>query len=184
SIDGAYTSVYHYDAATSTWLLYDATVVNEQPAFAPLVNELTNLETNKGYWLYATEAITGYLGVAGANGLDVANQQFPPATYYGYVLPQEDFQPTAGMSISAWVNGVNCGQGKVELLDGQLAYTVQIESEDSSGRCGALGKAITFQIGEWTMAQQPSWDNAQAQFLTLTSAAVTQSLYLPFIVRP
>jgi hypothetical protein len=185
SIDGAYTSVYHYDSAQEEWLLYDATVVTDYPEFESLVNTLEQLEFGKGYWLYATEEITAYLGVAGSSSaLDTANQQFPPATYYGYLLPYEGFQPTAGMSVTAWVDGVNCGEGSVRLLDGQLAYTIQVEAENSTGECGNEGKSITFEVGSWPVAQRPQWDNSQAQFLTLGTLATTRPVYLPVITRP
>ncbi|MCB0032859.1 MAG: hypothetical protein KDE51_02475, partial [Anaerolineales bacterium] len=183
SIDGAYTSVYHYDAIQKEWLLYDAAVTGDHPQFEPLLNTLEQLEFGKGYWLYATEEITAYLAVAGSNSsLDVANQQFPPATYYGYLLPYEDFQPTVGMSVTAWVEGVNCGEGSVESLNGQLAYTIQIQAEDVSGNCGAAEKAVTLQVGSWTVAQRPYWDNSQAQFLTLSTLATTRPVYLPMII--
>ncbi|MCB0034776.1 MAG: hypothetical protein KDE51_12175, partial [Anaerolineales bacterium] len=142
-------------------------------------------EPNKGYWLYATADITAYFGVAGLNTtLHVANQVLPQATYYGYVRPNDGFQPTAGMIVTAWVDGVYCGQGVLQMLDGQLAYIIQIQAENRMGDCGTAGKLVTFQINGRTMAQQPEWDHSQAQFVDLSTLAKTRPVYLPVITRP
>lgn len=183
SIEGFYTSVYNFDPVLG-WRLYDATVALP---FAPLVNTLAALEFGRGYWIYATQTVTLYLGIEGEMvqaGLrkttlsvvpvPIPDQvAWPPATYYGWVTPAEGFTPAVGDPVIAWVDGVMCGSGVVTLLEGQLAYTLPVRAEDPFGGnngCGLPDRLVTFEVAGALMAQTVLWDNTQAQLLDLTPA--------------
>jgi hypothetical protein len=181
SIDGRYTSIYNYEPASSSpWTLYDRTVVDQHPEFAGFVNNLTNLEFGRGYWLYATQPVTLYLGVANAN-LRASSIQWPPATFYGWVIPTGSFAPTMGTEVTAWINGVQCGETTVAELNGQLAYKLQVISEGfAPGGCGADGRNVVFKVGGQTMASDSVWDNRQAWFHSLSDQV---SVYLPVVLK-
>ena len=162
SIAGKYTTVYHYDSQLpDPWQVYDATVPDP---FAPLVNTLANLEFGHGYWLYATENVIGYVPVD-RRAEAVQSFELPPATLYGWVVETADFTPTAGMSITAEIDGNLCGQTTVKPLDGQLAYNMQVRAENvfgSSNGCGENGKNIVFKVDGQLMEQTHWWNNEQA----------------------
>ena len=56
----------------------------------------------------------------------------PPATYYGPVLPSENFTPKPGMEVFAWTGGVKCGQGITQLVDGQVVYSINVSADGRS----------------------------------------------------
>lgn len=182
SIEGAYTSVYYYDSAAGRWRLHDATVLAEQPEYAGLVNDLAALEFGRSYWLYATEAITLYLGVPeeGEQGGMGAGQ--PPATFYGPISPAEGFTPTVGMVVTATVEGVVCGSGVVSdgVGGGSLAYAIQVVADTGDG-CGAPGRTVLFAVGGQTLAGH-GWDNSRAWYYPLTPQPVLR-FYLPLIFK-
>ena len=162
---------------TPNWLLYDATVRRDHAEFAGLVNDLSSMDLDHVYWLYATEPITPYLGVpvdqpAALGGFSNAPEVLfgqPPATYYGWVAPFEDFVPHAGMTIEARVDGQLCGQSEVVEWRGILAYKIQVGAEMDYNGCGALGRWVDFTIdGLPAPHGSAPWDNRQAQFHTLT----------------
>jgi hypothetical protein len=186
SVAGAYTSIYAFDpGAASQWQLYDRTVPS---AFAGLVNDLTELQFGRGYWLYATRAITLYLGVAddpalAANGpVTTQEVQMPPATYYGWVTGSEGFTPSASMEVTAWINNTQCGQTTIVPWSGKLAYKLQVAAENLTGLpngCGASGRQLVIKIEGRTMAADRTWDNSQAWHLSLGGNAY--QLYLPLV---
>lgn len=177
SIEGDYTSVYHYDAA---WYLYDATLVAEHPEYAPLVNNLTELAFGRGYWIYATKATTLYLGI---NNLQLPMSadapSMPPATFYGPVPATGTFTPTAGMAVTAAINNNVCGQSTVQEWAGQFVYAIHVTADTGDG-CGATGREITFKVeGEAVFNQ--TWDNSQAWYHPFAPSA--QRVYLPIVLR-
>jgi hypothetical protein len=187
SIDGRYTAVANYDPNRSDpWHTFYTDVSDP---FTPLVNTLSDLEFTKAYWLYATEPVTLFLApeLPTAQLSVSGNVQSPPATYYGWVVPTDEFTPTLGMSVTAWINGNLCGEATIESLDGNLAYTLQVEAENSLGMpkgCGVSGRTVQFRVGEWLMDYSLLWDNSQAWFHSLDSIAPdSYSLYLPLVVR-
>jgi hypothetical protein len=173
SISEGYTSIYFYQPTSDEWKLYDETVVNEHPTYTSLVNDLTALEFGQSYWIYATEAITLYLGVPESsltrrNGevtLGLGGEGVPLATFYGPILSTDTFSPTVGMTINATVNGNLCGQSTVQELAGQLVYKIQVAA-DSGNDCGTSGQTVRFIIGEQLLGSD-SWDNSQARYYPL-----------------
>ena len=188
SIEGSYTSVYHYDATRpdDPWHIYDATV---GPAFSGLVNDLTELGFGRSYWLYATEPVSLFLGPGGAPA-GVApntanNVQLPPATFYGSITPTAGFTPTVGMPVVAMIGGQVCGQTTIVELDGRLAYSLKVMAENVTGEangCGAAERTVVFRVGDWIMDHDRIWDNGQAWHQPLEEATtVLYQIYLPAV---
>ncbi|MEZ4867562.1 MAG: VCBS repeat-containing protein [Caldilineaceae bacterium] len=187
SMADAYTSVYHFAPTRQpTWQLYDATVVMQHPTYAGLVNDLDQLTFGQSYWLYATQAITPYLAIAetlndrtvGAARL-ADEPTLPPATFYGPIEGGENLRLTAGMEITATVNGVLCGQGKVTPLNDLWAYKIQVAAAVNYNGCGSLGSTVHFVVASKAVAEAPLWDNRQAQYQALTVTAQTGALPTP-----
>ena len=149
SIDGYYTSVYYDNRTTEQWQLYDKAVVEAHPEYASLVNDLSHLSFGRIYSLYATEAVTLSLGVPTRNQAPNQDPSFgfgsPPVTFYGPADAREGFNPTEGMPISVSINGTVCGESNIVLLNGQLAYKIQVDA--------ARGNECTLYVG---LLRQPN----------------------------
>jgi hypothetical protein len=185
SISGCYTTVYGYEAADPVdhWKIYDVTVPD-------WVNDLQAMAHGRGYWINVSvpEAITLYLKGATAAQVERASSlSFPPATYYGLVLPGAGFTPTAGLPVTAWIDGQPCGQGQTLEIDGQVVYAVNVLAQDGSAAgCGVPGRTVTFQVGGQMMAPPAAWDNDRVWAVTLRPAEWHPSwpVYLPLVVKP
>ena len=166
------TTVYWFDTQADNWLIYDTTV----PApFDQLVNTLSQMDYGKGYWVYATQAITPYIGVENdRSGIFVR-----PMTVYGLVNESDSFTPTAGMEIVAYIGNTACGSGLLESIDGKLGYTLQVNANSTTG-CGAEGSEVTFVIDNKNMSQSAIWSNRQALYLPF-NATLSNHLYLPLV---
>ncbi len=182
SIEGAYTSVYFNGGssggtADSPWRLYDATVATEYPDFAPWINDLSTLQFGHTYWLYATQAITPYLQIGTANGIDAAaaatNSLLPPATYFGPITGDDMLTLSDGMVLIATVNGQACGQGTLLQLAGSWVYKIQVAAAVQGNYCGVPGDSITFLLNDRRFVEQPAWDNQQAHYRALAVAAAS-----------
>jgi hypothetical protein len=179
AISGVYTTVYGYEAADTAdpWKVYDVAV----PAW---VNDLESLQFARGYWINVSDAITLYL--KGSSEYDAALASgfpYPPATYYGRVLPGSGFDPEAGMAVTAWISDTLCGQGVVLDVTGYgLAYAVDVMAEDwgEYAGCGAPGRAVTFQVGSQEMISGVGWDNSRVWELALRPP---WRLYMPLMAR-
>jgi len=184
SVAGAYTAVYFYEPATNRWRLHDATVLSAHPEYAGLVNDLSELTFGRSYWLYATQAITPYLGVPGEgeSRVTINTLSQPPATFYGPVLPGAELTPAAGMRIRATINGIVCGEGQIEEWLGQWAYKVQVAA-DTGDSCGAPGRWVQLWVnGRRLLFDSHLWDNRQAWYHPLGRAGLFQ-LYLPWLIQ-
>ena len=182
SIDGAYSSVTYQDLMEGEWLLYDDTVIENQPEYAALVNDLTALEFGRAYWLHATQAITLYLGVAEESELPrgtAGTPGLPPATFYGPISATNKFTPTPGMTLTALIDGVVCGESSVISQGEQLVYKIQVAADSGEG-CGAAGRPVRFELDGQVMTHRP-WDNSQVWFHPL--AASSYQVYLPLLVK-
>ena len=177
SIEGVYNTVYWYDGSdvTDYWKVYSP----EVPAW---VNDLNYLQFGEGYWIHLTRSITLKLQGAGFQEEDQAPaQQMPPATYYGLVLPSENFTPTAGMEVLAWTNGKKCGQGMTQLIDGQVVYSVNVSADGPlTPGCGKVGGVVHFQVGEYKMVSTAYWDTDRVWYVDLSTRAW---LYFPLMWR-
>ncbi len=187
SIGAKYTAVANYNPnLAEPWRFHYRQVSTE---FAGLVNTLTQLEYTRAYWLYATEAVTLFLKPDTGQAQILSNSpgqlQMPPATYYGWISPTEEFTPTAGMSVTAWIDDRICGQTAIQELDGQLAYVLRVNSENVTGstnNCGDLGDRVVFKIDGRVMGSDALWDNSRAWFHSLPEPKRT--IYLPMVTRP
>ncbi len=187
SIDGAYTLLYFYDSAAARWRLYDVAVTEEHPTYASWLNDLTELTLGNSYWLYATQTVTPYLALPGEETwLRTSAAPNPlPATFYGPVAVTASFTPTAGMDVLATVDGVVCGQGSVDELDGSPVYQVQLRADTGDG-CGSAGRTVTLVVGgrrmveTYTLGSGDSW-NMQAWYHPLQTPLF--EVYVPVVVR-
>jgi hypothetical protein len=184
SISGYYTTVYGYEAADTSdpWKVYDVTV----PEY---VNDLHTLEYGHGYWINVSQPITWRVSKNPAQSLaadsDLPN---PPVTYYGQVLPGLEFTPTAGMTVTAWVQPVDtlCGQGRTYEWNEQVVYVVDVFADgDPGGRtgCGTPGHTVRFDIAQQAMSPTATWDNRQLWHLDLSPASGQHRVYMPLILR-
>jgi subtilisin-like proprotein convertase family protein len=182
SIAGNYSLVYSYvptETQYSRWKVY-------APNAASYVNTLHTLEFGKGYWINITDTTTLRLkGTAPAFQMTNASFSLPPATYYGKVQAGSGFTPTAGMAVTAWINGVLCGQGQMLLDHGQVVYALQVltSSTGALSACGADGRVVQFKAGSYTMQTTIIWDDTQAWEVPLHAALVSPSVYLPLVMQ-
>ena len=103
------------------------------------------------------------LGASASARVISRSLQDPPATYYGPVLADPGFTPTAGMSVTAWIDGNLCGQSETLEVSGQIVYTINVLPEGPGGAvgCGAPGRVVSFQVGSQVMVSTVRWDNSQ-----------------------
>lgn len=179
SINGDYSSVYAWDG--ERWWLHDQTVPH---AWTAVVNDLSTLEPLNAYWVYAITDTVPYIGVGRAS----ATLPFtPPTTFYGELTASALFTPTAGMAISATVNGVVCGSAVVQEVNSSPGYVVQVSAE-TSGACGDAGRTVEFWVDGEPFGTAV-WNNSQAQYTPLTHTlappppSALPTIYLPFITR-
>ena len=156
SISGTYTTIYKNDPTTEqAWQMYDHTVVEQQPAFADLVNDLNYLEFGNSYWIYVTQTMTPNLGMLSRHrALPEHATQLPRATFYGWVTPTLGIlTPTVGMTVIAQINGQTCGEGVItDTVDpDQLAYKLQVKADVGGNGCGAAGRTILFLVADEVM---------------------------------
>jgi len=184
SISGYYTTVYGYEAndPTDPWKVYDVTVPEQ---FRPLVNDLVQLEFAKGYWINVSDTITLYLSNPTILPAALSLQNIPPAappdTFYGWVLGDGTFTPSAGMTVEARIKGAVCGHSVTQAQDGQVVYVVDVHAYNGfTSQCGNLGDTITFFVDGQAMAPTAIWDNMQINQMTLRP---TFHVYLPLVLR-
>jgi hypothetical protein len=178
SISGYYKTVYDYRPADTNdpWKMYDVTV-------PPWVNDLSVLEYGRVYWINVTRPITLYLSEGTSFASAAMNiPTAPPSTFYGEVVGGAGLTPTAGMKVTAWVNGNQCGQGQTRDLGNEIVYVVDVSADDlgSTTGCGAPGRWITFQVANQHMASGAAWDNTRVYELALSPRV---RLYLPLVIK-
>jgi hypothetical protein len=182
SIEGSYGIVYGYVMTDTAdpWRVHSVDV----PAY---VNRLHALQFGRGYWISATRAITWYLSggpdlLAPRSVASSGTTQSPPATYYGSLLAGQGFTPTAGMTLTAWIDGKLCGQSSTLEVGGEVVYSIHVSAGDPGGvtGCGELGKAVMFQVDSRSMAPAALWNNNRLWEHPLRPA---WSAYLPVVVR-
>jgi hypothetical protein len=181
SIAGDYTMVYGYVAtdAVKPWKLYATGV----PTY---VNDLQSLSFGNSYWIFATVTNTLYLAPGPTNVSGPALLFSPPSTLYGRVVSGNNFTAAAGQSVSAWVNGVLCGQGVTQQIGNDIVYVVNVSAaspEDNFATCGWAGQrtTVTFRVNGQAPVTSGVWNNAVVAALDLNFTPVR--LYLPLILR-
>jgi hypothetical protein len=190
SIDGHYTTVCHPDIQdiTDPWKCFGVGV--------PLwVNDLHEMAFGEVYWIYLSDELdlTLYLDV-GEAGVDESKSALrpqknptmgnPPAIYYGQVGAGVSFTPLADMPVTAWVNGIQCGQANTLIIDGQVVYVVDVSAAAANNPgCGVLGFPVDFQVGDQPMQPSPPWDDSRMWQVVLMPDEQNY-LYLPLIHKP
>jgi hypothetical protein len=158
---------YGYEAPDphDPWKVYDTTA----PGW---VNDLSVLSFGQSYCINVSQAIT--LMLRGGSGVSLDSPKSlcnPPATYYGPVAAGVIFTPTAGMPVTAWIDGNRCGQSETLEVDGQVVYVIDVPpAEPGVGTCGAYGREVSFRVGTQVMAPTVSWRNKGPSFLALMPA--------------
>jgi hypothetical protein len=181
SIEGSYAIVYGYVTTDTAdpWRVHGVGA----PGY---VNRLQELRFGQGYWISATETITWYVGGAEAQMADslssLQSMESPPATYYGAVMAGQGFIPTAGQTVSAWVKGKRCGQGRTMEVDGEVVYSIHVFADGPGGAagCGEPDRAVRFRVGVQAMWPAAAWDNRRLWELPLHPGA---RIYLPLILK-
>jgi len=197
AIAGSYSAVYAYDPSAQRWVMF---APNVPTPFNDPVNTLHALEYAHSYWIYATQPVTLYLGVGSPSASVVssnvaesmaADAPLAPATYYGWITPSTGFTPTVGMRVSGGIDGVLCGETTIQLLDGKLAYILQVPASNPTAAslpCGARNKEIVFRVDHWFMDHNHVWDNSDAWLQPLNlvrqnNTTMMKAVYLPYIQR-
>jgi hypothetical protein len=77
---------------------------------------------------------------------------------------------TVGLTVQAKIDGVLCGEGKTQQINGEIVYVVDVAARDDGALngCGAPGRTVTFTIGEETLATTADWDNNDVHALALS----------------
>jgi len=189
SISGYYTTVYGYDTSdpSDPWKVYDV------PA-PKWVNDLHVLQFGRGYWINVSQSITLHLasGLSSLSADDAPplpqnDMLLPPTTFYGAILDRNDFTPTPGITLTAWVlpDNVVCGQGLTREWDGQIVYVVDVSADggpDSpTAGCGVPGRAVHFRMGGQAMFPTATWDNRRLWRVDLSPAS--SQAFLPLVLR-
>jgi subtilisin-like proprotein convertase family protein len=157
SINGSYGIVYG-TVLTDTLDPWKVSAVNV-PAW---VNDLTTLDFGKTYWISVTQTITLEVTGGGTSApSSVEGLPSPPMTVYGTA--------SASGTVTAWINGVPCGQGATKLINNQIVYTLNIQPDAPGGKlgCGAAGRSVTFKIGSQAMSTTVGWDIDRVRNLPL-----------------
>jgi len=184
SIESAYASLYFYDQVAARWRLYDVAVLEEHPEYADWLNDLSELAFGRSYWLYATEAVTLYLGLPEVGMRASAAPNPLPATFYGPIVATAHWVPVVGMDVVASIDGVVCGQGQVVEVAGGPAYKVQVRADTGDG-CGGPGRLVLFTVGGQRLAETAvllptdAW-NSQAWYHPLSTPLWPH--YLPLVM--
>jgi hypothetical protein len=194
SLDGAglgFTVVFGYDPGNPSdpWQVYVPGV--------PEVSDLRELTFGHGYFIHTPESgtlrfkgmspfaepVTGEAGSAVAAVSDLSLRT-PPALVYGPIQASQEVSLTAGMSVTASIQGTACGQGRTFMKDGETWYAVKVQAAgDGRPDCGLTGRPVTFTLEAaqrpWVMepaAPTPvTWDNRQPQAITMTLPSAAAS---------
>jgi hypothetical protein len=88
-------------------------------------------------------------------------QPFPPSRFWG-TLTISGEPAQEGVEITAFVDGTECGKGRIvgraDGIDGTL-YAVDVLHSGQVSGCGEQGKEVTFQVLGQQVEQKGTWDN-------------------------
>ena len=183
SIEGKYRTVAQYNSTDASWDIYDTTIT---PPFEAHVNTLTELAFGN-MWIYMNETVTEtQLPVDYPLQQAVAsNPNTPPMTVYGWLELEGENQSA---TISAVIEGQNCGQVETATINSRTAYKIQIAARNSlqpeQSRCGVPGTTIQFFMEDTLLFTLP-WDNTRSRFINLPdgTSGLDKFIYLP-LIRP
>ena len=176
SIQNSLVTVVTQDSVQSSWHIYDQKVISDHPEYAGLINDLTNLEFGKVYWLNSSGVAIPYLGVPDLNTSQIAptSQPLSPAIFYGPIQGAE-----IGSAVETRIGNQLCGQGQVMSWNGQPTFRVEVKADENDG-CGTTGRAIMFSVNHKDYGSV-TWDNTHAQYALLEQVPPTlYYMFLPF----
>jgi hypothetical protein len=183
SITGKYELVYGY-LVTDTldpWKVFDPTPP------VTWVNDLNALSFGNGYWISATQPVTIHLSPPSSLLPDPSTSGFaplPPATFYGYVQTGNGFTPTVGMTVTASIGAVVCGQAvTVDAGSSQIGYAINVSDDNLLPGCGAAGQSVAFTVAGQPMSTMGLWDDNDLIRLDLLASNFNHRVFLPFIRR-
>jgi hypothetical protein len=105
----------------------------------------------------------------------------PPTTFYGPVLAGPGLTPIPGTTVTAWIDGHFCGQGRTLEADGEIVYTIDVFADGLGyAGCGASGRPVWFKVRDQTMWPAAVWNSDRLWRVALASRA---RLYLPLVVK-
>jgi hypothetical protein len=141
-----------FDAQTQTWLVFDPSKADNDPA-----NTLHQLEFGKGYEITVTQNVT--LRLKGDGVGPSAAAAAVPALYHGTVEDRAISASATGVPVVARVDGRVCGQGVAWAEGGRMRYFVAVLADGPGAQgCGAPGRRVTFEVGGKVMATTATWD--------------------------
>ena len=126
NINGKYTSVWTYDATTSSWLRY----IVGGPSF---LNNLDDMEAGRGYWIQTTEDCSwDFGGDAGMSPPALAARK-PPFVIYGRLTSDDgSVTPSDGPNVSLKVGNVEAASYVLGSEPGyEDYYVLEIPVDDS-----------------------------------------------------
>jgi len=206
SIKRYYSIVWSHDAGNpdALWKMYDPDL--PEPWATPY-NDLTYLKSG-AYWIYITDTVTLYLKGDSESrvfhnlhdpqipksSLEISPTVFygpeivgsttsfptPPMVVYGWITPTGELAATVGMSVTAEMSEVVCGQAPIENLEGNLGYALQVSSSDE---CGNVGGTVVFKIDGQILDHNRTWDDTQAWCHPLTVIKHESYIFLPIILK-
>ncbi len=109
-----------------------------------------------------------------------------PATYFGAVWPGAGFTPTAGMPVTAWIDGRLCGRSVTQAVGGQIMVAIHVlaEGRGAAAGCGTLGRQVHFMVGSTAMTPTVIWDNDHtSEIALLPQLGSYESRWLPLVLR-
>ena len=115
-------------------------------------------------WISGGIAAAMLLGLAGLFSGEVAEAQpaDPSARFVGSVTIDGEGAP-AGSSVSAMVDGTECGSATVFTVEGESRYSINVPSS-----CAGMGDEVSFHIGMYAAAEMGTWDNTKLNQLDLS----------------
>lgn len=156
---------------------YDALASQTHPEFAPYLNRFLEITPFSALQVNVSSAITPFIGI-GDTPVPLNSISPPPATYYGWATPTAGFTPTLGMTVTAYVGAIPCGQTTLTNtigLPSQLGFVLDVQTDAGDG-CGNLAEVVSFQVNDWRMNHSQLWDNAYARYMVLDTVLVGADL--------
>ncbi len=98
-----------------------------------------------------------------------------PSDFYGRVMRDGAGVPD-GTEVTAWVNGIRCGQAATLTWNGDSVYSLNCIGDDletAPVEGGREGDTVTFQIGGQNAGQTGTWHSGSSAGLDLTLSSVT-----------
>ena len=116
-------------------------------------------------WISGGIAAAMLLGLAGLFSGELADAQAPsePSARFVGSVTIDGEGAAAGSSVSAMVDGTECGSATVFTVGGESRYSINVPAS-----CGSMGDEVSFHIGMYAAAEMGTWDNTTLNQLDLS----------------